>query len=58
MTFNLAMILRESARATPDKTVLRAQGMSMTYAQLDQPSTRVAAGLRAAGLKRGDVVAV
>ncbi|MDQ1537013.1 MAG: long-chain acyl-CoA synthetase [Actinomycetota bacterium] len=58
MTFNLAMILRESAKATPDKAVLLAQGLSMTYAQLDQQSTRLATGLQAAGLKRGDVVAV
>jgi len=58
MTFNLATILRESARANPDKAVLRAHGMSMTYAQLDDQSNRFAAGLHAAGLGRGDVVAV
>lgn len=58
MTFNLATILRESALANPDEAVLRAQGMSMTYAQLDDQSSRFAAGLQAAGLGRGDVVAV
>jgi long-chain acyl-CoA synthetase len=58
MTFNLAMILKESAQSTPDKPVLRAQGMAMTFAQLDRQSTRFAAGLRAAGLRPGDVVAV
>jgi len=58
MSFNLATILRESAQSTPDKEVLRTPGGSMSFAELDEQSTRLAAGLHAAGLKRGDVVAV
>ena len=58
MSFNLATILRESARTHPDRDVLRFATGSMTYAQLDAASTRCAAGLRARGLRRGAVVAV
>jgi long-chain acyl-CoA synthetase len=58
MSFNLATILRESARQTPDATVLRFGGSSMTYAELDELSSRCAAGLRAQGLAPGEAVAV
>lgn len=46
MSFNLATILRESAKATPDRDVLRFAGGAMTYAQLDAASTRCAASSR------------
>ncbi|MEP6799634.1 MAG: long-chain fatty acid--CoA ligase, partial [Lapillicoccus sp.] len=58
MSFNLATILRESAKATPDRDVLRFVGGAMTYAQLDAASTRCAAGLKARGLAPGAAVAV
>lgn len=58
MSFNLATILRESAKSHPDRDVLRFASGSMTYAQLDAASTRCAAGLRARGLGHGAVVAV
>jgi long-chain acyl-CoA synthetase len=58
MSFNLATVLRESAKLHPDKAVLRSGGAAMTYAQLDEASGRLAAGLSATGLRRGDVVAV
>ena len=58
MSFNLATMLRESAQAHPDKPCCRAGGRSVGYAELDAVSGRVAANLLAAGLVRGDKVAV
>jgi long-chain acyl-CoA synthetase len=58
MSFNLATILRESARRTPDSTVLRFGSSSLSYAELDELSSRCARGLRAQGLAPGDAVAV
>ncbi|MHA6758472.1 AMP-binding protein [Streptacidiphilus sp. PAMC 29251] len=58
MSFNLATMLRESATAHPDKACLRAGDQSTSYAELDRGSGLVAANLRAAGLVRGDKVAV
>jgi long-chain acyl-CoA synthetase len=58
MSFNLATILRESTSAHPDKPMLRLGPVTLTYDQVDQLSGQVAAGLRAAGLQRGDSVAL
>ncbi len=58
MSFNLATILRESALAQPDKPMLRLGPLTLTYGQVDVLSGQVAAGLRAAGLGRGDSVAL
>src|SRR5215472_13357336 len=58
MSFNLAVILRESAHSFPDKPVaLSAQGQ-LTYGQLDAASDRVAASLAAGGIRPGDAVAL
>jgi len=58
MSFNLAVILRESAHSFPDKPVaLSAQGQ-LTYRQLDAASDRVAASLAAGGIRPGDSVAL
>ena len=48
------------AQRTPDKIalVMTGSGRSLTYAQLDERSLRLAQHLRALGLRRGDVVAV
>jgi long-chain acyl-CoA synthetase len=56
MSFNLAVILRESAAASPDKPVARYDGGQMTYAQVDALSDQVAAGLQEQGLRPGDGV--
>jgi long-chain acyl-CoA synthetase len=56
MSFNLACISREAAAATPDKPALILDGARMTYAELDTLSDQVAAGLRAAGIGRGEAV--
>jgi long-chain acyl-CoA synthetase len=58
MTFNLATILRESARSTPDKTLMHVADQSFSYAQVDEISGRVASALLAQGLQPGQTVAV
>jgi len=58
MSFNLATILRESTSAHPDKPMLQLGSLTLTYGQVDQLSGQVAAGLREAGLRRGDSVAL
>jgi long-chain acyl-CoA synthetase len=58
MSFNLATILRETAAAAPDALVYRAGGGAATYRQLDERSGQFAAGLVAAGLVPGHVVAI
>jgi hypothetical protein len=45
MSFNLAVILSESARCAPDHPVAVFDGGQLTYRQLDQASDRVAANL-------------
>jgi long-chain acyl-CoA synthetase len=54
MDFNLAVILRESARRTPGKTAVILGETRLSYAQLDELSDRVAAGLAAASVTPGD----
>lgn len=58
MSFNLATMLRESATAHPEKTLVSFLGNEITYAQVDEMSGRVASGLLQLGLERGDKVAV
>jgi long-chain acyl-CoA synthetase len=58
MSFNLATILHESALAAPDDPALHFAGVAMSYAELDEQSGRVAAGLLALGLQPGAVVAI
>ena len=56
MSFNLACICREAALATPDKPAVILDDTRLSYAELDAASDRVAAGLRAAGVRRGEAV--
>ena len=58
MNFNLAVILRETADASPGKAVAVYAGGQMTYGELDALSDRLAAGLEAAGLRPGDTAAL
>ena len=58
MSFNLAVILRESAQSSPDKPVAVYDGGRLTYRELDRASDRLAASLTAAGIKPGDPVAL
>jgi len=56
MGFNLAVVLHESAKRWPGKkAVIHDQG-SMTYAELDAASDRVAANLRRHGIEPGIAV--
>jgi long-chain acyl-CoA synthetase len=56
MDFNLAVMLRESARRAPAKTAVILGDATLSYAQLDELSDRVAANLAASGLAAGDRV--
>ena len=58
MSFNLAIMLRESATTAPDKDFLRFPSGSLSYAEVDQRSGRVAVALRERGLRPGAKVAV
>ena len=58
MKFNLAVMLRETAAATPDKPAALYDGGRLTYGDLDALSDRLAAGLHLAGVRRADRVAV
>ena len=58
MGLNLATMVHESARSDADKPALLHDGGRMTYRELDDLSDRVAVGLQAAGIGRGDRVAV
>ena len=48
---------RRRARMTPDKPALVQDGTPMSYGDLDRAATRLAHGLRARGVERGDRVA-
>jgi long-chain acyl-CoA synthetase len=58
MSFNLAVILSESAHAAPGRPVLVFDGGQLSYRQLDQASDLLAAALAAAGIEPGDRVAL
>jgi long-chain acyl-CoA synthetase len=58
MSFNLAIMLRESATAHPDKPLCHLGELTFSYAQVDEISGRVASALLATGLVEGDKVAV
>jgi len=58
MSFNLAVILSETAHASPDRPVATFDGGRLGYAELDQASGLLAANLAAAGIEPGDRVAL
>jgi long-chain acyl-CoA synthetase len=58
MSFNLAIMLRESRNAHPDKPLCHIAGQTFSYRQVDEISGRVATSLRNLGVSRGDKVAV
>ncbi|GFG75035.1 long-chain-fatty-acid--CoA ligase [Mycobacterium botniense] len=58
MSFNLAVILRESRNAHPDKPLCHIGDRSFSYAQVDEISGRIAASLRSLGIRPGDKVAL
>lgn len=58
MSFNLAVILRESRNAHPDKPLCHIGDQTFSYAQVDEISGRIAVSLRNLGVRDGDKVAV
>ena len=50
--------LEQSAERFPDKVALVCDGRRLTYAEIEEQANRLAHGLRARGLQRGDRVAV
>jgi fatty-acyl-CoA synthase len=49
--------LADRARTTPQRVAIRFLGQDLTYGELDSRATRLAAGLAALGLRRGDRLA-
>jgi long-chain acyl-CoA synthetase len=56
MTFNLSIILTESAAAVPERTVAFFAGGQLSYGELDALSDKCAAALADHGLRPGDKV--
>jgi acyl-CoA synthetase (AMP-forming)/AMP-acid ligase II len=54
----LAVILKENARRTPDKPALVFYGRTITFAELDDASDRLAGWLRRRGFQAGDRLAI
>ncbi|MDW8310052.1 MAG: AMP-binding protein, partial [Verrucomicrobiales bacterium] len=57
-TDTLPQMLERTARRTPDATALIYFGARLSYAQLQEHVERLAAGLQALGLQKGDRVAL
>ena len=56
--FNIGDALRRSAARTPQQRAIHFMGRELTYAELDALANRMARKLMAAGVKRGDSVAI
>src|SRR5664279_785529 len=52
------LLLREQARVNPDKRFLKSTTDWITFGEIDERSDRVAAGLAAIGVAKGDRVVV
>jgi fatty-acyl-CoA synthase len=54
--FHLADLFESVAAAVPERVAIEADDVTLTYADLDERSDRIAAALAQRGLKRGDTV--
>ena len=54
--FHLADLFETVAATVPDRIAIRAASATLTYAELNDRADRLAAGLAAQGVKRGDTV--
>ncbi len=54
----LHALLDRQANATPDRCAVRFEGADTSYAQLQARSDRIAAGMRARGVRPGDLVGI
>jgi fatty-acyl-CoA synthase len=57
-SYTVANLFEQWVERTPDAVVVRFEGRSLTYAQLDAMASRYAHWARSQGLGRGDVVAL
>ncbi len=55
---NLAVLLEDSARATPERIAVICGDKQMTYAEVNAEANRVARALQSIGIEKGDKVAV
>jgi amino acid adenylation domain-containing protein len=58
VTYLLHHLLSESAARLPENEAVRCQGQTLSYAQLERVTNRVARALQAAGVRRGDRVGI
>ena len=58
MEYNLADLFELVAAAVPEREALVCDGRSFTFSELDERANRLAAHLAAAGIGRGDHVAI
>jgi acyl-CoA synthetase (AMP-forming)/AMP-acid ligase II len=56
--FTLATIVREHAAATPNAPALTFEGATLSFAELDERSSRAANAMRSDGVRNGDRVAL
>ena len=54
--FHLADLFETIAATVPQRMAIISDSLSLTYAQLDERTNRLASGLAAHGVKRGDTV--
>ena len=58
LNLTIAQFMERAANRWPDRPALSFQGRCWTYWEMEQLTDRIAAGLMAAGVRRGDHVAI
>src|SRR5436190_5565808 len=57
-TLNLASLIEQHARRHPDRVAVVSGDKRITFGELDARANRIAGGLKASGIRRGDHVAL